>query len=176
MPSISPSQGVALWFTYLRDFQAACNSTTAAQMDLLTFADTSVTAILPSAQEQNTFLTNIAVSPGISGIPISALAGVSFEGLLDNSNPLVTYVAVLLQSLSDPSLQNAASADYWSALVSAAFPGGSKGAPWTVAMGSLTSVIPAVCFTATLQAAVNKTVDKATSKVSDLIPQIARLG
>ena len=36
--------------------------------------------------------------------------------------------------------------------------------------------IPAVCFTSGFQTKINGTVNKATSKMSDLIPQIAVLG
>jgi biopolymer transport protein ExbB/TolQ len=57
-----------------------------------------------------------------------------------------------------------------------AFPGGSKGEPWTTALGCLVAAIPAVCFTVSLQQKVAKTVDAATSKMSDVITQIAGLG
>ena len=178
MPSISPSQNLAFWFTNLRQFQTATNNTSAIKMTLLTFANSPITPILPSTTEQDTFIVSVGASTGYTDMNNTDLTTTykSFEALLDHWNPLPTATAIVLQSLAVPALQGTAGADFLSALVSDAFPGGSTGADWTTALGVLTSSIPAVCFTATLQTAVNKTVDTATSKMSDLISQIAVLG
>ena len=104
MLSISPSDGLALWFTNLRQFQAACNNTSVSKMDLLTFANSTIVTALPSATEQNTFLTSAGISTGYDDIATADLTTYkTFEGLLDNWNPLPTAVAVLLQFLAVPS-------------------------------------------------------------------------
>jgi hypothetical protein len=177
MTDISPLDGLAFWFTNLRQLQVACNSIIVMKMGRLTFANTTIVTVLPTAGEQGTFLTSAAASTGYDDMATADLTTYkTFEGLLDNWNPLVTAIAVLLQSLAVASLQGAASADFMNATVAAAFPGGSSGAAWSGALASLTSEIPAACFTAGFQTKVNATVDKAGSKMSDLIPQIAGLG
>jgi hypothetical protein len=177
MPSSSPSDNVAFWFTNLRQLKAACNNTSVDKLDLLTFANATVAAFLPSSTEQSTFLVSAAASTGYDDMSSADLTTYkTFEGLLDNWNPLTTDIAVLLQSLAVPSLQGVASADFLIATVAAAFPGGSAGSAWTDALAALKSTIPAICFTAAFQTKINATVDKAGTKMSDLIPQIAVLG
>src|ERR1039458_7985993 len=126
MPSISPDTGLAFWFTNLRQFRTSCNNTTANNMDFLTFANSPITNILPTDNEQKTFVTSAAAVTGYDDMDVSNLATYkTYEVLLDNWNPLFTAIAVLLQSLSTSDLQGASSADYLIALVSTAFPGGS---------------------------------------------------
>jgi hypothetical protein len=178
MQSISPNDGLALWFANLRQFQTACNNTSVSKINnLLVLANTTIVTVLPTAAEQNTFITSAGTSTGYDDMAIADLATYkTFEGLLDNWNPLTTAVAVLLQSLAVSSLQGVASADFMSAAVIAAFLGGSAGTPWTDALDSLKSNIPALCFTSAFQGRIEITVDKAGAKMSDLIPQIAVLG
>jgi hypothetical protein len=177
MPSSTPSQGIANWFYDLRELQAACNSTAITAMNLLDFADANIVASLPTATEQSTFLTSAASSTGIDDMSTADLTGFkTFEGLLDFWRPLTTPISILLQSLAAPALQGIASSDFMNALVSDAFPGGSKAAPWINALSSLASSIPAICFTAKFQTSINAAVDEARTKISDLIPMIAVLG
>lgn len=177
MPSISPTEGLALWFNNLRQLQAACNNTSVSKMDLLTFANTTIINVLPTAAEQNNFLVSAVSSTGYDDMAVADLTTYkTFEGLLDNWNPLATAVAVLLQSLAVPALQGVGSADFMNATVATAFPGGSTGPVWSNALASLKSNIPAICFTAAFQTKIDATVDKAQSKMSDLIAQIAVLG
>lgn len=173
----SPVQGVALWFTYLRDLQAACNfNTNVSQMDLLTFANTSICQVLPSNNEQNQFILAAAASPGYD-ISTSDLTTYStFEALVDHFNPLTTYLGVLLQNLAVAPYPGAAAADFWKTASAQAFPGGSMGTQWKLALASLASAIPAVCFTSALQTQVNAAIDAAQSKMSDIIAEIAVLG
>jgi len=173
----SPRQNLASWFTYLRQFQQACSfNKDAAKMDLLTFANAKIARVLPSATEQGQFMVAVADTPGdpVSSADLTTYA--TFEALLDHFSPLPTYVGVYLQSLAVAPYPAGASADFWKARVVDAFPGGSKGEPWTTALGCLVAAIPAVCFTVSLQQKVAKTVDAATSKMSDVITQIAGLG
>ena len=86
------------------------------------------------------------------------------------------YVGAYIQTASAGGYPSGSLTDFFAAPLSAAFPGGSKGASWTQTLGMLTSVIPAVCFSSTLQAAVAKTVDDPSKKVSDLVVQIGALG
>lgn len=172
-----PSQGIANWFYDLRELQTACNSTAAATMNLLDFANANIVAVLPTATEQSTFLTSAASTTGIDDMSTADLANFkTFEGLLDFWSPLITPVAILLQGFAAPAFQGIASSDFMGALVSDAFPGGSKVAPWSNALSSLASTIPAICFTAKFQSSVNAAVDKAGTKMSDLIAMIGVLG
>jgi hypothetical protein len=145
-------------------------------MDLLTFANTKIATVLPSANEQNQFIVAAKSSPGFD-LSISQLTTYSsFEALLDHFNPLTTYVGVLLQSLAVAPYPSGSTADFWKAQVSSAYPGGSSGAPWKAALSALSSAIPAVCFTQPFQKKINGLVDKAGSTMSDVISTIAVLG
>lgn len=177
MAPASPSQNLASWFAYLRQFQEACSfNKDAAKMDLLTFANAKITRVLPSATEQGQFMVAVANTPGdpVSNADLTTYA--TFEALLDHFSPLPTYVGVYLQTLAVAPYPAGPSADFWKARVADAFPGGSKGKAWTTALGCLASVMPAVCFTSAFQQKVAKTVDGATIKMSDVITQIAGLG
>ena len=177
MPDISPSDGLTLWFTNLGQLQAACNNTSVSKLDKLTFANTTIVTVLPTTAEQKTFLTSVGVSSGYDDIAIADLTTYkTFKGLLDNWNPLATAIAVLLQSLAAPPPQEMSSTDFMNATVSAAFPGGSAGSPWSDALASLKSGIPPECFTSGFQTTIKTTVDKAATKMSDLISQITVLG
>ncbi len=177
MPSISPDPGIDFWFKNLRQFQAACINTPAAREDLLTFANHSCTAALPTSAEQNNFITAAAASTGYDDMAVADLAACkTFAGLLNNWNSLATAVAILLQSLAVPALQTVPSKTFMKAAVAAAFPGGSAGPAWQAALSALTASIPAICFTKDFQNAVAATVDKTGSTMSVLIAQIAGLG
>jgi hypothetical protein len=170
-------QNLVRWFSYLHELQSACSFNTSVKtMDILTFANSKIVAILPSPNEQAQFILNSKTSPGFD-VPTSDLTTyATFEALLDHFNPLPTYVGAYLQTVSAGSYPSGSLADFFSALISAAFPGGSKGTYWTTALGLLTSVVPSVCFSAKLQVAVATTVDDPSKKVSDLVNQIATLG
>src|ERR1035437_6141455 len=100
MQSISPSEGLALWFTNLGQFQKACINTSAGKLSLLKFANYNILKALPTKPEQDNFLVSAADSTGYDDMAEADLATYkTFEGLLDNWNPLPTAVAVLLQSL-----------------------------------------------------------------------------
>jgi hypothetical protein len=145
-------------------------------LDLLTFANSTIVAILPSANEQAQFILDAKISPGfdISTGDLSTYA--SFEALLDHFNPLPTYVGAYVQTVSAAPYPSGSLADFLNATTPAAFPGGSKGVCWRAALGLLASAIPAICFSAKLQAAVSTAVDDPTKKASDVVNQIATLG
>jgi hypothetical protein len=181
MPSLSPSDAlndIKAWFVHLRAFRSACVGTNAMHMDLLTFANAGITTVLPSAADQNNFIVAAVNATGYNDMALSDLTTTykTFEALLDHWNPLITPIALYLWSLSVSSLQGGASADFWKALVSTAFPGGSGGAAWTGVKNGLASALAPECFTAAFQTKVNTGVDAAGTKISDLVPQIAGLG
>lgn len=177
MPNSLEKQNLLMWFSSLHALQSDCSFNTSVKtMDLLTFANTKVVQILPSANEQSQFILNAKSSPGfdVSTNDLSTFA--TFEALLDHFDPLPTFVGAYLQTLSAGTFPSGSLVDFLNAAVSAAFPGGSNGASWKTAVSMLSSVIPAVCFSAKLQAAAATTVDDASKKVSDLVNQIATLG
>ena len=178
MPQPTPREAIATWFQQLCQLQVATNNTDLQTMPLLAFANRTIKKDLPTNTEQETFLTSAAAALGSPDMndPSNITTYSTFEGFLDHWNPLFTPIAVLLQSLADPSLQGVASADFMAANAVTAFPGGSKGALWTTAIGLLRSDIRADCFTDKFQKTINATVDKAGSEMKDLITQIAQLG
>jgi hypothetical protein len=95
---------------------------------------------------------------------------------LDNFSALPTFVAAYLKTFAAGSYQSGSIADFLDAMVGSAFPGGSSGASWSNATKMFASVIPAVCFSSTLQTALVKTVNDPTQKVTNLVNQIAVLG
>jgi hypothetical protein len=172
------SDEIKAWFDHLDDFRESCVGTNAAVMNPLTFANAAITTILPTTAEQNNFIVKAVAATGYNDMALSDLTTTykTFEALLDHWNPLITPIALYLWSLAVPSLQGGASADFWKALVSTAFPGGSKGAAWTRVMTGLSSAFAPECFTTAFQTKVNAAVDAAGTKISDLVPQIAGLG
>jgi hypothetical protein len=170
-------QNLLLWFSYLHALQSACSFNTSVNtMDLLEFANQKIVTILPSSNQQAQFILNCKTSPGFDISPSLLTPDMTFKALLNHFNPLPTYVGAYLQTVSAGSYPSGSLVDFLAAAISAAFPGGSKGASWTQALGLLTSVIPSICLSAKLQAAVATTVDDKTKKVSDLVNQIATLG
>jgi hypothetical protein len=174
----TPDPNIQFWFNNLKSLQTASNNTTLQSMNLLNFANSNIVAYLPSTTEQKTFLTSVAAFTGYSNVAPADLAGFkSFEGLLDQKwNYLPTAIDTALQPFAAASVQGGAGADFWNATVAAAFLGGSAGTPWQQALACLVASFPPECFTAAFQTTINGIVDKATNKVSDLIPQIAVLG
>ena len=178
MPDSTEKQNLAQWFRDLHTIQDACAAinTGAATLDLLKFANTTITSVLPSANEQGQFEVNVKASLGVDVTAGHIAKYSSFEALLDHFSSIVGAVSDYLQTLSAAPFPSGGSADFSTAKISSAFPGGSKGQQWTNANGLLASVIPSVCFTSKQQAAVAKTVDSSTKLVNDLVNQIAVLG
>jgi hypothetical protein len=178
VPDSIQKKNLLRWFNSLHAFQSDVSpiNTSVKSMDLLTFANTTITTVLPSSNEQNQFILNSKTSPGFD-VSISDLTNyATFEALLDYFDPLPTFVGAYLQTVAAGNYPQGSLADFLNASISAAFPGGSSGSSWKVALGLLTSAIPSVCFSATLQKAVATTVDDPSKKVSDLVNQIATLG
>jgi hypothetical protein len=177
MPDPLDKRNLLRWFTNLHDLQNDCSiNTSVKSLDLLIFANTTITSVLPSDNEQQQFIIKVQAEPGFD-LSIADLTTFStFEALLDNFSPLPTLVAAFLRTLAAGSFPNGSLVDFLKAQVSGAFPGGSSGPSWTKALSQLASAIPAVCFSAKLQAAVGKTVDDPTKTVSDVVNQIATLG
>jgi hypothetical protein len=178
MADSTEKQNVAQWFGDLHTIQDACSSinTGTASLDLLKFANTTIATVLPSGNEQGQFALNVKTSMGLDISAAQLTKYATFEALLDHFSSLVGTIADYLQTLAAAPYPGGSSADFTSAKISAAFPGGSKGASWVNANGLLASVIPAACFSATLQTAIARTVDDPTKLVSDLVNQIAVLG
>lgn len=170
-------RNLLMWFSYLHALQSDCSfNLSVKNMTLLDFANSTITTILPSSNEQNQFIINASTSPGFDLSVPDLTTYATFEALLDHFNPLPTYVGAYLQTVSGGNFPNGSLADFLSASLSGAFPGGSTGSGWQTAMGLLTSVIPSVCLSAALQQAVAATVDDSSKKVSDAVNQIATLG
>ena len=177
MPNSIQKQNLMRWFTYLHALQDDCSFNTSVKtMTLLEFANAKISTIMPSPNEQGQFILNAGKSPGFDLSTDDLTNYATFEALLDHFNPLPTYVGLYLQTAAAGTFPSGSFADFLNASISAAFPGGSSGPSWTTAMGLLTSVIPAVCFSAKLQTAVAATVDDSSKKVSDVVNQIATLG
>ncbi len=178
MPDSTEKQNLARWFTLLHALQNASSFNTSVKtLTLLEFANAKIATILPSANEQQQFINNVGASNIGVMISIADLTNSdTFEALLDINNPLPTFVGLYLRTLASGAFPGGSMADFLSAPISSAFPGGSSGTAWTTAIGMLSSVIPSVCLSAKLQAAVAKTVDDPTNKVSDVVNQIAKLG
>jgi hypothetical protein len=177
MANITPAQGVALWFTYLRALQADGGfNTNLSKMDLLTFANAPIAKEFITANQQGQFIDAAKSAPGFDLSTNDLTTYSSFEALLDHFSPLTTYIGVLLQSLAVDPYPGGAAADFWKAPSAAAFPGGSGGAQWKLALAALSSSIPAICFTPALQAKVNTAIDTEQTKMSDVISEIAVLG
>jgi hypothetical protein len=179
----SPSSAYALdeikaWFIHLGAFRAACVGTNAMHMNLLIFASAAITTVLPTTADQNNFIVAAVSATGYDDMALSDVATTykTFGALLDHWNPLSTAIAHHLWSLSVPPLQGGASADFWKALVSTAFPGGSRGAAWAGVMNGLAATFAPECFTTPFQTKVNVAFDTIGTKISDLVPQIAGLG
>ena len=177
MPNSIEKQNLLRWFSLLHGLQSACAfNTSVATMDLLTFANTNVAQILPSANEKSQFIVNVQSSPGLDVSTADLTNFATFEALLDHFSPLPTFVGAYLQTLSAGTFPSGSLVDFLNAAISAAFPGGSNGPTWKTAVSMLASTIPAVCFSAKLQAAAAVTVDDNSKKVSDLVNQTATLG
>lgn len=177
MAKMTPTEALALWFEYLRQLQKACSfNTNVGQMDLLAFANAKIAVVLPTDTEQKAFVAAAQVSPGFN-IDVGKLSSYStFEALLDDYDPLPTYVGNFLKMLAASPLPSGPLADFFKSDPTVAFPGGSSGATWKTAVGRLASVIPSVCFTEKLQTQVGQTLDTPGKHMSDVINQIAELG
>ncbi|HTU43283.1 MAG TPA: hypothetical protein VMF10_16360 [Candidatus Aquilonibacter sp.] len=181
MPQLSTADAldeVKEWFAQLGLFRAACVGTNTTGMNVLEFADASIITILPSTADQENFIAAAVSATGYNDMAITDLTTTykSFEALLDHWNPLITSIALYLWSLAVPSLQGTASADFWKAPVSTAFPSKSTDPPWKGVMDGLASVFPPECLTAGFQQKINNAFDANGTKISDIVPQIATLG
>ena len=179
MSNSTEVQNLAGWFADLQKLRIACakTNTSAKKMDLLTFANSKITTVLPSANEQGQFIIDAKTALSIDIAPDDLSTNFStFEALLDNFSPLPTFVAVLLKTLAAGSFPQGSMADFLSAKIGAAFPGGGAGTVWSNAAKMVASAIPAVCFSSTLQVALAKTVDDGSQQVSNLVNQVAVLG
>lgn len=166
------------WFTSLHALQSASAAidTPMGSLDLLKFANTKITEVLAGANAQGEFSLKVKESLGWDVTPGHIATFATFEALLDHFDSLMGCVSDYLQSLAVSPYPGGSSADFNKAKVSDAFPGGSKGSPWTNARALLASVVPAVCFSTDLQAAAGKIVDDTTQPVSELVKAIASLG
>jgi|SRR5215472_12224027 len=177
MPDSLDKRNLERWFANLLELQNDCSMNTSVKdLDLLTFANTTITSVLPSPNEQQQFIINVKGAPGFDISMADLTTFSTFEALLDNFSPLPTLVGAFLRTLAVGSFPTGSLVDFFKAAVSSAFPGGSTGTQWTNASSQLTSVIPVVCFSGKLQAAAAKTVDDSTKAVRDLVNQIAELG
>lgn len=177
MSQLSAREALALWFTYLSQLKSACSiNTNVPGMDDLTFANSKITAVLPTTTEQNQFIVAVQSSPGFDLSPAELTQYPTFAALVNHYNPLATYVGKYLQTLAVDPFPGGSAVDFWNAFANSAYPGGSAGPKWQSAIALLASVIPSACFTAGQQAKVAATFDKPDSKMKDVITQIAVLG
>jgi hypothetical protein len=174
-----PSYALRQWFNYLQEFQSACSfntNTNVEKMNLLKFANSKISVILPDANTQSAFCTKVAISPGFD-ISNQVLTGCdTFEALLDKFSWLPTYVGAYLQSLAADPYPAGSLTDFLNAPALSAFPGGSTGNQWQTAVGRLASVIPSVCFTPGFQSEVAASLDANGTKMNAVTSQIAVLG
>ncbi len=177
MTSVSPDPGIQSWFTELRKMQAACINNSAEKLPLLSFANANIIAALPSAADQNNFLTSVAATTGYSDLQTADLTTYkTFRALLDYCHLLENEIFIVLRKLSVAALQKANSTTYYAATVTTAFPGGSAAQPWTDAQATLQVSMDLTCYTLPYRIKINAIVDKAGSAMSGVIPQIAVLG
>ena len=65
MPDSLDKKNLLRWFSNLHDLQDDCSINTSVQsLDLLTFANTTITSVLRSANEQQQFIINARTAPG----------------------------------------------------------------------------------------------------------------
>lgn len=180
--AVDPNQqNLENWFTFLLDLQIACakinTSADPQKMTLLAFANSKITTLLPSVNEQGQFIINAKASPGIDIAPNDLSTRFStFRDLLINFSALPDLLAICLRECAADPFPSETLKSLLAATVNVAFPGGAAGANWSSARQLLTSAIPPVCFTETFQTAVAKTVDQGTQTVSAIRDQIAALG
>jgi hypothetical protein len=180
--SDDPNQtNLSNWFVFLQNLQTGCakinTSADPRRMTLLAFANSKITALLPSANDQGQFIIEAQASPGIDIAPNDLSTRFStFKDLLVNFSDLPTLLAICLQECAAGNFPAGMLKDFLAATVSKAFPGGSTGTNWSTANQLLTSAIPTVCYSPKLQAEAAKTVDDGTETVTSLRDQIATLG
>jgi hypothetical protein len=174
-------QGFALQtcFYYLHGFQAACSfNTNALAMDPLHFAKATIATVIPAAY-QNNFVQAATLNTGLP-LNVADLAANTFLDLLNTYRPLQNYVGGYLQSLAAGPYPKGTLTTFNAALVSAAFPGGSKGAQWNAVNDGLTGkspqIIPPSCFSPAQQAKVATALDAPGAVMSTVIALIAGLG
>ncbi|MGB9407774.1 MAG: hypothetical protein WCA89_09565 [Terracidiphilus sp.] len=174
-------QGFALQtcFYYLHGFQTACSfNTNALAMDPIHFAKATIAAVIPTAY-QNNFVQSATLN---TGLPLNTgdLAANTFLDLLNNYRNLQNYVGGYLQSLAAGTYPAGTLTTFNAALVSAAFPGGSKGAQWKTVQDGLTGnspqIIPPSCYSQAQQIKVGIALDAPGTVMSTVIALIAGLG
>lgn len=181
MPDDPNQTNLANWFKFLTDLQNGCAKINTdagpAKMTLLAFANSKITTLLPSTNEQALFIINAKAAPGIDIAPNDLSTRFStFKDLLQNFSDLPTLLAICLREKAAGAFPGGTLKDFLSAQVNAAFPGGSAGANWSAAKQVLITAMGTVCFSKALQAAADKTVDDANKTVSAVRDQIAALG
>jgi hypothetical protein len=148
----------------------------AGPMNLSTFGGTTIAGLLPSDNEKGQFSLSCKHSLHIDVATTDFTTFPTFKQLWDHFSPLKAKVEELLQTLAAGNFPGGSAAAFDAAPISAAFPGGSKGAQWTAANAALAGIFPPDCYSSARQNKVAKTVDDAEKKISDLVQQIATLG
>jgi hypothetical protein len=180
--ALSPqAYALATCFHYLRGFQTACSfNTNVPAMNLLTFANSKISDILPSAPYQNQFLVAATANTGILVSQSDLTANTLFLDLLNQYRPLKAYFGNYLMSLAAPPYPSDTLQAFELVLTSAAFPGGSGGSQWQAVVAGLTSaspnIVPPECLTANLQAKLANVMNVAGTSMSSVISTIAVLG
>jgi hypothetical protein len=176
---VSSLADMETWLHVLWQFRSFCVGNNVPK-NLLKFAQSKITTILPTTADANNFLVQVQTSLGYSDISLADLTTnyKTFQDLANHWDALVTPVADYLWYYSDGSLHGAFH-DFWNSDCKTAFPAGSGVSPWTVIMTGLSLAFASApeCFTPKLQTQINQAVDKGIgTKIPALVQQIAGLG
>jgi hypothetical protein len=175
----TPKDQLQEWFQFLQDFQVACEqvSSIASNDTLLAFANDTITADLPTADEQSQFLIAAQNSTQLTITSSDITASASFEALLETVlNPLSMFVLSFIKSCAASPYGTMGFTDFAQQLLSAVFPAGTGDPAWQSVQNGLTSSIPAACYSATQQSKVKTLVIASGKKVQDLVNLISTLG
>lgn len=164
------------WFLYLNQFKSSCNNTNVNKLNLLQFANSVITTILPTTTEQNQFLVRLATKYHFDYSIQDLTTYSTFKDLLNKKNPLADSIADILQMFAAPPLSTGTARDFWNALNSKAFPDGSVGSVWQKANAKLVAVMDKDCYTSAQQTQIAVLIDGDGKKISDVGKQIAVLG
>jgi hypothetical protein len=175
----TPKDQLQQWFQYLQAFQTACEqeSSVASNEDLLTFANDTITADLPTPGEQANFLILAQDKTSLTITSSDIAASSTFESLLETVwNPLSMFVLGFVKSCAPPPYSAMGFTDFAQQLLSVVYPADKGDPSWIALQNGLTSSIPSSCFSAKQQTATNNLLASPKSTVQTLVDLISKLG
>jgi hypothetical protein len=181
MPISPQAYALATSFHYLRGFQSACSfNTNVLSMDPLTFANSTIATILPSAPYQNQFLQSATANTGLNLTTQDLTTNSTFLDLLNQYRPLQIYFGNYLLSMAASPYSSDTLQAFTLVLASSAFPGGCAGVLWMAVQAVLTganpSIVPPECYTAAQQTKVANQLGSSSATMDDIVTTLAGLG